>query len=154
MNRMNLLILLDRLNQLIESAPEIPFTGKGLVDTEAALDLIDKIRNAIPEEVKKAEWLTSEKDRVLQEGQTEAERIVAQAEHYVAKMISESEIIKQAQAQAQEIIEAAKKRTAEMEQDAEAYADAVLNNLEQQLEKTLLVVRKGREELQESRQSA
>jgi len=154
MNRMNLLILLDRLNQLIESAPEIPFTGKSLVDTEAALDLIDKLRNAIPEEVKRAEWLTSEKDRVLQEGQSEAERIVAQAEQYVAKMISESEIIKQAQAQAQEIIEEARRRSAEMEKEAGAYADAVLNNLEKQLEKTLLVVRKGREELQDSQQSA
>ena len=63
MNRMNLIILLDRLDQLIDSAPEIPLTGKALIDAEAALELVDKIRNAIPEEVKRAEWLASEKDR-------------------------------------------------------------------------------------------
>ncbi len=148
MNRMNLVILLDRLDQMIDSAPEIPLTGKALVDAETALDLIDKIRNAIPEEVKRAEWLTSEKDRVLQEGQAEAERIIQQAEEYVAKMVSESEIAKQAQAQAKQIVEAARKRAGEIEGGAGEYADQVLSRLEEQLDKTLRVVRKGREELQ------
>ena len=58
--------------------------------------MIDKIRNALPEEVKHAEWLTAEKDRMLKESQAEAERIVIQAEEYVAKMVSESEIVKKA----------------------------------------------------------
>lgn len=145
---MNLVILLDKLDQLIDSAPEIPLTGKSLVDADAALDLIDKIRNAIPEEVKRAEWLTSEKDRVLQEGQAEAERIVLQAEEYVSKLVNESEIVRQAQAQAKHIIDAAHKRSAEIENGAGSYADQVLATLEEQLDKTLRVVRKGREEVQ------
>lgn len=148
MNRMNLVILLDRLDQLIDSAPEIPLTGKSLINAEEALDLIDKIRNTLPEEVKRAEWLTSEKDRMLKESQVEAERIVVQAEEYAAKMVSESEIVKKAQDEAKNIIENARKEARQMEREASEYAESVLANLEGALQKTLSVVQQGRTELQ------
>lgn len=147
MNRMNLVILLDRLDQLIDSAPEIPLTGKSLVDADEALELIDKIRNALPEEVKRAEWLASEKDRVIKESQVEAERIVVQAEEYVAKLVSENEIVKKAKEEAKKIIETARAEAREMEKGAGEYAQEVLSNLQSALEKTLAVVKKGQEEL-------
>jgi cell division septum initiation protein DivIVA len=151
MNRMNLIILLDRLDQLIDSAPEIPLTGKALIDAEAALDLIDKIRNAIPEEVKKAEWLTSEKDRVLEESKTEAQRIVMQAEEYVAKLVSESELAQRATAESERIIKEAEARAKDIEAGANEYADSILASLAEQLEKVQRVVAKGREELQRAK---
>jgi len=144
---MNLVILLDRLDRLIDSAPEIPLTGKSLIDADEALDLIDKIRNALPEEVKRAEWLASEKERVIQESQVEAERIVGQAEEYVAKMVSESEIVRRAREEAKQILEEARRQARELEKGANEYAEQVLSNLQGALEKTLAVVKKGREEL-------
>ena len=150
LNRMNLVILLDRLDQLIDSAPEIPLTGKSLIDAEEALDLIDKIRNALPEEVRRAERLASEKERLLQESQVEAERIVIQAEEYVAKMVSESEIVSRAKEEANRILEEARRQARELEKDANEYADRVLSNLQSALEKTLAVIKQGREELVKS----
>ncbi len=147
---MNLILLLDRLEQLIESAPEIPLTGRCLIDADEALELLEKIRQALPEEVKQAEWLTTEKDRVIQEGQAEAERLILQAEEYVAKLVSESEVVKRAQAEATRILEEARRQAQEMEAGAGQYADAILANLQESLEKTLRVVKKGREELKAS----
>lgn len=147
MNRMNLVILLDRLDQLIDSAPEIPLIGKALIDAEVALDLVDKIRNAIPEEVKRAEWLTSEKDRMLQESQAEAERILAQAEEYAAKLVMEHELVGKAREEASLLIAKAQEHAKEIEQGADSYAESVLSNLQDHLDKVLRVVRKGREEL-------
>ena len=154
MNRMNLVILLDRLDQLIDSAPEIPLTGKSLINAEEALDLIDKIRNTLPEEVKRAEWLTSEKDRMLKESQAEAERIVVQAEEYAAKMVSESEIVRRAHDEAKRIIENARREAREMEKGASEYAEGVLANLEAALQRTLSVVQQGRNELRSRQQEA
>lgn len=144
---MNLMILLDRLDQMIESATEIPLTGKCLIDAEEALDLLDRIRNAIPEEVKRAEWLNAEKDRVIREGQAEAERMLAQAQEYVNKMVSESEITRRAKEQRDRIIAEAEEQARAIEQEARAYAQSVLANLQEALERTLEVVRRGREEL-------
>jgi len=154
LNRMNLVILLDRLDQLIDSAPEIPLTGKSLINAEEALDLIDKIRNTLPEEVKRAEWLTSEKDRMLKESQAEAERIVVQAEEYAAKMVSESEIVRRAHDEAKRIIENARREAREMEKGASEYAEGVLANLEAALQRTLSVVQQGRNELRSRQQEA
>lgn len=147
MNRMNLVILLDRLDQMIESATEIPLTGKSLVDAEEALDLIDKIKNALPEEVRRAEWLNSEKERVMQESRAEAESLVSQAEEYVAKLVSESEVLKRAREEADRIIAEAKQEAQELEREAKEYADQVLSNLEAALKNTLEAVKQGREKL-------
>ena len=122
-------------------------TGKSLVDTEEALELIDKIRNALPEEVKRAEWLASEKDRMLKESQAEAERIVVQAEEYVAKMVSESEIVKKAREEAQRLLEQARQDARKLEKESQEYAEGVLGNLEEALQRTMAVVKQGRENL-------
>lgn len=144
---MNLIILLDRLDQMIESAPEIPLTGKCLIDAEEALDLLDRIRNAIPEEVKRAEWLTAEKDRVIQEGQAEAERMLSQAEEYVAKMVHESEISRRANEERERLLADATQQANQIEKDAREYAESVLKQLEDALTQTLSVVKRGRDEL-------
>ena len=61
LNRINLIILLDKLEDLIEQAPEIPLTGRVLLDADEVLDLLERIRNAVPEEVKRAEIVSIEK---------------------------------------------------------------------------------------------
>lgn len=144
---MNLIILLDRLDQMIESATEIPLTGKCLIDAEEALDLLDRIRNAIPEEVKRAEWLTAEKDRVIREGQAEAERMLAQAQEYIGKMVSESEITRRAKEERDRILAEAEEQARSIEQEARQYAHSVLANLQEALERTVDVVKRGRDEL-------
>lgn len=147
MSRMDLVILLDRLDQIIESAPEIPLTGKSLINAEEVLDLLDKIRNSIPEQVKRAEWLSAERERVVQEGEAEAERIMAQAEEYVAKLVSETEIMRRAKEDAERILEAARAQAREIQMGADEYALSVLNSLEESLEQTLHIIRKGRGQL-------
>jgi len=147
LNRMNLIILLDRLEQMIESATEIPLTGKCLIDAEEALDLLDRVRNAIPEEVKRAEWLTAERDRVIREGQAEAERMLAQAQEYIAKMVSESEITRRAKEERERILASAREQADQIEREARRYAESVLAQLQEHLERTLEVVKRGRDEL-------
>ncbi|MGI6148977.1 MAG: ATPase [Firmicutes bacterium] len=149
MNRISLVVLLEQLEELVEKAPEIPLTGRVLLDADELLDLIDQIRSSVPEEVRRAEAVSVEKDRVIAEGQQKAERIVAQAEEYAAKLIRESEIHRQAEQEARRILDEAAHRAEEITRGAEDYADQVLRNLQEALEKTLSVVAKGREELAE-----
>lgn len=147
MNRINLVVLLEQLEELVEKAPEIPLTGKVLLDADELLDLIDQIRSSVPEEVRRAEAVSVERERVIAEGQQKAERIIAQAEEYAAKLIRESEIHRQAEQEARRILDEASQRAQEITRGAEDYADQVLSNLQEALEKTLSVVTKGREEL-------
>ena len=145
MNRINLVVLLEQLEELVEKAPELPLIGRVLIDADQLLDLIDQIRTSVPEEVRRAEAVSVEKDRVIAEGQQKAERIVAQAEEYAAKLIRESEIHRQAEQEARRIVNITGAK--EITRGADEYADLVLRNLQEALEKTLSVVTKGREQL-------
>ncbi|KLU41035.1 MAG: hypothetical protein AA931_03530 [Peptococcaceae bacterium 1109] len=144
---MNLVVLLEQLEELVEKAPEIPLTGRVLLDADELLELIDQIRSSVPEEVRRAEAVSVEKDRVIAEGQQKAERIIAQAEEYAARLIRESEIHRQAEQEARRILDEASQRAQEITRGAEDYADQILSNLQSALEKTISVVSKGREEL-------
>lgn len=147
MNRINLIILLDKLEDIIDKAPEIPLTGRVLLDSDELLELIDKIRNAVPEEVRRAELVSTEKDRLISEGHQRAERLISQAREQAAGMLKESEIYKQAQLEAKKILNEAAENAKELKQGSEEYAHHVLSDLEEALSKTLKVVVKGKEEL-------
>lgn len=150
MNRINLVILLDKLEETVDKAPEIPLTGRVILDSDEILELVEKIRNSIPEEVKRAELVSTERDRVISEGQQKAERMIAQAEEYAAKLVRDSEIHRQAQQEAKRLLDDAQKKAIELENGAKDYADHVLNNLQKSLEQTLKVVANGRQELEKT----
>jgi len=147
-NRINLLLLLDRLEQMVQEAPRVPLGNRALINAGEMLELIGKIRETLPEEVKRAGRLAADSERLLQQGQSEAERLVREAEEYVARLVSESEIMRRAQAEAKKILDDAQRRAKEVEAGADAYADGVLRNLQEALERTLRTVKKGRSELQ------
>lgn len=148
MNRRNLIILLDRLQEVVESAPKIPLAGRSLVEEDEVLDLIMKIRNALPEEVRRAEALSSERERIIEDSQRKAERIIAQAEEHASRLLRESEIIKLAQQEADRIVEEAKQKANELENGARTYAQNVLKSLRESLSKSLTVVENGLEHLE------
>ena len=148
MNRRNLVILLDRLQEVVEVAPKIPLSGRSLVDEDEVLDLIAKIRNALPEEMRRAEALASERDLILEDGQRRAERIIAQAEEQAARLLRESEIIRLAQAEAERIVEEARRQAYEMESGAKSYAKKLLEILHKSLAENLSVVENGLDHLE------
>ncbi|NLG83403.1 MAG: ATPase [Firmicutes bacterium] len=147
MARLSVMILLDRLEELL--AGGFRLVGRSRIDAEAALELTQKIRAALPDEIRQAEWLTSEKERLLFEAQEEAKRILRDAENYAAKLVQESQIVRRAEQQAEEILAEARREAAAIEEEAKKYARHLLSQLEENLERALRVVRKGREELNE-----
>ena len=54
---MDILHLVDRLEELFNESRPIPFTHNVVVDEDRMLDLIDQMRVAIPDQVKKAQKL-------------------------------------------------------------------------------------------------
>lgn len=142
---MSVMILLDRLEELL--ANRLRLAGRSWVDTDAALELTQKIRDTLPDEIREAEWLTSEKERVLSDAQEEAKRILRDAENYAAKMVQESQITRQAQHEAEAIIEQARREAAVMGDEAKDYASHILSQLEESLERTLRVIRKSQDDL-------
>lgn len=81
-----------------------PFTRKVMVEEDRLLDLLDRIRTTMPEEVRQAKWIIQEREKVLQDSQKEAMRIVDDAQKQIEKRADDSEIVRQAKVNADEIL--------------------------------------------------
>jgi vacuolar-type H+-ATPase subunit H len=145
---MDVLVLIDKLDDLVHNARTVPLTDSVMVDREEIYDLLDQMRSTIPEEINQARWIVKERQEMLAEAKQEAERLLKEAQDRAEQLASEMEVVRLADRQAGQVLEDAREREREIRLGAEDYADEVLGNLEVNLDKFLAAVRRGRERLQ------
>jgi len=144
---MDVLVLIDKLDDLVHNAKTIPLSDSVRVDKDEIYDILDQMRATIPEEIKQARWIVKERQEMLAEAKREAERIVKEARERQERLVSEEEITKQAEREAEEIIDEAHAREREIRLGAEDYADEILGTLEVNLSKFIAAVQRGRDRL-------
>lgn len=149
MPKMNLLLLLDHLEKLATSS--FSLAGRVWIDKEELAELIRKIQIALPEEIKEAEAVSREKERYLSQAQEEAKRILREAETYAERLVREDQIVTRAEEESRRILEEAKRTAADIETDAMQYANKILEQLEESLDRTIRIVHKGREDLNQGK---
>ncbi len=135
--------LVDRLEELVEEGRSLPFIRGILIDDDRLLDLIDQMRISIPEEVRKAQQLLSQKDRIIAQAQERARRIVQQAEAERARMVEEHALVQAAQERAEEIVAQAQEEAARIRREAEEFVLRLFRDAEGHLEKALHHIRAG-----------
>ena len=151
---MDVLVLIDKLDDLVHNAKQVPLTDQVRVDKEEIYDLLDQMRATIPEEIKQARWIVKERQEMLAEAKREAERIVKEARERQEHLISTEEVMKAAERAADDIVEDAQAREREIRLGAEDYADEILNPLEINLSKFIAAVQRGRDRLAGKDESA
>jgi vacuolar-type H+-ATPase subunit H len=151
---MDILHLIDRLEAILNEGTHPPLTKKVLIDEQRAWELIDQMRIAIPEEVKKAKRINQERDRVVAQANEEATRIVELAKEQAAQLAADHEVTKAAQTRATTIVERAQREADALKLDADDYTVQVLGKLEEDLAKALGIVRNGLAKLQQDHEFA
>ena len=116
-------------------------------DLDRFFTQVNRIRSALPEDMKTASRLIQERQRVLEGAETERERLLAEAREQAALLVSNDEIVRRATEQAEEIIQRATDEAAETRRAAESYATRTLANLEEYVTRVLATVLGARERL-------
>ncbi len=145
---MDILHLIDRLEELFNESRSIPFTHSVVVDEDRMLDIIDQMRVSIPEEIKKAQQLLAQKDRILAQAQEEANRTIALAREKSEQIVERDAIVQAAQARAEQIVSQAKQETEIQKREADDYVLETLTRLEMEMDRTLGQIRNGIKTLQ------
>jgi cell division septum initiation protein DivIVA len=114
-----------------------------MIDEDRMLDIIDQMRVAIPEEIKKAQQVLNQRDRILAQAQEEANRTIAIAREKQDQMVERDSIVQAAHAKANEILALAQVERSNSRQEADEYALETLRRLEMELERFLNQVRNG-----------
>jgi hypothetical protein len=151
---MDILHLVDRLEELFNESRSIPLTHSVIVDEDRMLDIIDQMRVSIPEEIKKAQQVMSQRDRIVAQAQEEANRTLALAREKSEQIIERDAIVVAAQQRSEQIIEQSRVESEETKREADEYVLGTLSQLEMEMERSLNQVRNGIRTLRTTRQSA
>ena len=140
---MDILYLIDRLEEIIKEGKQVPFRKLRLVNDADVWPMLDQMRIAIPDEVRRAERVTREKERTMAQAHEEAERIIALARSEAAKLAAAHQIAQSAEGQANLIRERAERDADNVRSGADEYAFDVLCKLEQEMRRALTVIENG-----------
>jgi ketosteroid isomerase-like protein len=150
--------LVDQLEDMVASARRLPLSTSVVVNEEEALDLIDRIRLALPDELVQARHALVDRERMLAAAHDDAEQLLARAEEEAKRLVGEATekaqamlaqhaLTEQARAHAETVLADSEERAATVREEADAYARDVMNNLEEHLTRALATVRRGIESL-------
>jgi hypothetical protein len=126
----DILYLIDQLEVLLSESWRLPLTTKVVVDEEEFLNIIDQLRVSIPAEVKKAKRIQQESQRLVIQGQEEADRIVSLARKQAEQLINEEDLRTEAEDRVQAIVDQAMEDANQIRDGANVYALDVLSDLE------------------------
>jgi regulator of protease activity HflC (stomatin/prohibitin superfamily) len=132
---MDILQLIDRLEELFNDAKAVPFTHNVVVDEDKMLELIDQLRITIPEEVKKAQQVVAQRDRVMAQAQEEANRTLQIARDKADQLVQKDMIAQEGQRRAEQILSQARAEAEAVRADADNYVLDTLLQLQEQIEK-------------------
>jgi vacuolar-type H+-ATPase subunit H len=140
---MDILQLIDRLEELFNESKAIPLTRNVMVDEDRMLDIIDQMRIAIPEEVKKAQQLLGQRDRVLAQAQEEANRTLELARQKADQLVAKDMVAQEGQRRADQILAQARIEAEGIRADADDYVIDSLTQLQAELERITNQVNNG-----------
>jgi len=129
--------LIDELEDALAEGRRVFFSGRLLVDEERILDIIDRMRVAVPEELKQARRVISEQ-----------ERLIGEAQSHVRQVLEEQGLLAAVEAERVRLLDLAERDAAAVRAGADEYARQVLEDLEQRLTRLVASVQNGLRELQ------
>ncbi len=128
--------LIDEIEDILAQGRRVPFSGRLLVDEEKLLDIIDRMRVAVPEELKQAR-------RVI----AEQERLIGEAQARVQAALQEQGLMAAVEAERARLLDLAEREAIGIRGGADDYARQVLEELQIRLAKLQASVQNGLGEL-------
>ena len=142
--------LVNSLYDMVQDAWAIPLgADKCVIEREKALDILDEIRETMPQDLKMARDIVERRNDVLAAGKREADAIKKQAEEYARTLVNENEIVVEARKKANEMIMAAEARSRELKKAANEYCEDTMKRTEEVVTQALDEVRKSRQQFRQ-----
>ncbi|MDO4534708.1 MAG: ATPase [Clostridium perfringens] len=137
--------LVDDIANVIDTASKVPMTGKVMLDKREILDIIYSIEDSLPDEIRNAQWIINQKERILEEAAKEKEKMLYEAKRdsdnlrqetleLMRNRVQNHDYVKEAKETAERIIAEANKEATAMIEGAKGYADSLLSDLEKEIE--------------------
>ena len=129
-----ILALIDELEVLLSSGGRVPLSSRVMVQAPEAFHLLDQMRQSLPREIVRARHIFQERDRTMQEAQTEADAIRASARAEHEALVADHAILLEVAAAAEVQRAETRRECDQMRAEADTYTINSLRELQAQLE--------------------
>lgn len=134
---MDLAARLEQLEELVREAKSMPLSSSVLVNREEVLEQIAEMKEALPEEIKRARWIVRDREELLVKAREDGDRIVERAHEEQLRMARKEEIVARATTEADRVVSEAEERARVMRSEAEDYVDGKLAQFENSIRRIL-----------------
>jgi len=146
-----LLELVDELIIAVEGARTVPLSGNVMIDRERLLDMLYRLRDDLPEEMRAARWMVRERESFVGRTNEKAREMLERARVRSDELVSESYIVKEAVDEANGLVRHAEGEATRIRLEAEDYSEQAFESTETVLTDLLGQVRRFRAELHQAR---
>jgi cell division septum initiation protein DivIVA len=153
----------DELTTVIENARSVPMSASCMVPRDHLLDLLDDLRESLPEDVQAAGAIVEQRTEILQQAQAEAERLTGRTRAESEQLLSSArrqrdellgtarrqrdELLTQAQVDAEDIVAEAEAEAERLVAEGMAHREALLADAQAQQAELLAAARAEHERL-------
>jgi len=106
----DILDLVDRLEDLVSASRRVPFSGRIMVDEHQFLTLVDLLRDTVPAEIRQAQRVINDRERIVFEAQENATKILKTARDRAEYLLSDKGLLNEARQQGEEMLRQAEER--------------------------------------------
>ena len=123
----------DELTTVIENARSVPMSSSCMIPRDHVLDLLDDLRESLPEDVQAAGAIVEQRTDILQQAQAEAERLTTRTRDEADRLLEagrrqRDELLGVARRQADELIAQAQADAEQIVLEAEAEAEVLIGD--------------------------
>lgn len=133
----NIFNLIDEMESYFDTCKKVPISNKLMVDIEIIYEFMSDLRLKLPEEIKRAERIVEDRDKIIKEANQSAVQAQKEAQLRVEQLVNEHEIIQKALVEAEQIVEESKSTAQEIKASAYEYVDELIVQLESAVRETL-----------------
>jgi hypothetical protein len=148
---MSLHELIDQIEEEVDQSQKALFSTMHKIDPDRILEIVDEMREELPKEIQQSRQLLADKQRILDDAQSQADHILSHARMRAEQLCEQDQIVILAKERAGEVLANAQQTAKEMRASAKAYVEDLMHDIEGYLDEYLQVVRKNLAAMEEKR---
>ncbi len=141
---MRVLDLIDEILLEIDNGRKSLFSNKKTIDTDYVLEVIEEIRDALPEDLAMAREVLENEEMIIFKAQEKAKNVLDGVDTRLEELINENKVTQLAYERANATIDNAKRQAHEIMENANDYAINVLDDLSSYMKEYIVIVRENK----------
>lgn len=146
--------MVEEMIAQLEAAKSMPLSANVLVDREAFLEMMYRLRSELPDELRAARWMVREREAFIARTNERAHEIIERANAESKRLVSESYVLAEAVEEANILVRRAEGEARRLRLEAEDELERELESVEQLMAELIRRIHGARAELHEARPPA